>query len=273
MSIDAYLTSGSSPSPHFLHPASVVAPPRRCRIAILGLGTVGTALARRLRQRPGARPRPDAHPRPAGRRQASHARRPRSSGRPDSKTSSPPTSTSSSSSLAASRLAAEWIECRTAAGKSVVTANKQVMARFGASLLTLAARQGRQLRFEAAVGGAMPIVRALGDGLSGDRVTRITAILNGTSNSVLSDMDRTGCTLAAALAGRARTRLCRGGSVGRHRRARRAGEAGDSLRPGVPASGRSLRNRHPFDCRPGSAGSAAGGAARCDDQAIGLRRV
>ena len=70
----------------------------------------------------------------------------------------------------------------------------------GASLLTLAARQGRQLRFEAAVGGAMPIVRAIGDGLAGDRITRIVAILNGTTNAVLSRMEATGCSLADALA-------------------------------------------------------------------------
>ena len=56
--------------------------------------------------------------------------------------------------------AADWIRRALLAGKSVVTANKQVIARHGAALLTLAARQGRQLRFEAAVGGAMPIVRA-----------------------------------------------------------------------------------------------------------------
>jgi homoserine dehydrogenase len=81
----------------------------------------------------------------------------------------------------------------------VVTANKQVVARHGAALLTLAARQGRQMRFEAAVGGAMPIVRAVGEGLAGDRITRLVAILNGTTNAVLSRMDETGCTLDAAL--------------------------------------------------------------------------
>jgi len=96
--------------------------------------------------------------------------------------------------------AARWIRAALLAGKSVVTANKQVMARHGASLLTLAARQGRQLRFEAAVGGAMPIVRAIGDGLAGDRITRIDAILNGTTNAVLSCMDATGCSLHDALA-------------------------------------------------------------------------
>ncbi|PYR48322.1 MAG: homoserine dehydrogenase [Acidobacteria bacterium] len=101
--------------------------------------------------------------------------------------------------------AADWIRAALAAGKSVVTANKQVMARHGFALLTLAARQGRQLRFEAAVGGAMPIVRALGEGLAGDRITRVVAILNGTTNAVFSRMEATGCSLEEAL-GDARAR-------------------------------------------------------------------
>ena len=101
--------------------------------------------------------------------------------------------------------AESWIRDALLAGKSVVTANKQVVARAGPPLLQLAARQGRQLRFEAAVGGAMPIVRAIGDGLAGDRLRRIVAILNGTTNAVLSRMEATGCSLDAALAD-ARTR-------------------------------------------------------------------
>jgi homoserine dehydrogenase len=95
--------------------------------------------------------------------------------------------------------ATSWIEAALAAGKSVVTANKQVIARDGGRLWRFAERQGRQLRFEAAVGGAMPIVRAVADGLAGDRLTRIVAILNGTTNAVLSRMEATGCSLEAAL--------------------------------------------------------------------------
>src|SRR5205085_7366688 len=76
----------------------------------------------------------------------------------------------------------------------------EVIARQGSALLTLAERQGRQLRYEAAVGGAMPIIRALGDGLAGDRVERIDGILNGTANAVLSRMDETGCTMDEAIA-------------------------------------------------------------------------
>jgi homoserine dehydrogenase len=96
--------------------------------------------------------------------------------------------------------AGDWIRQALRAGKSVVTANKQLVARHGASLWRLAARQGRQFRFEAAVGGAMPIVRAVGEGLAGDRITRIVAVLNGTTNAVLSQMETTGCSLEQALA-------------------------------------------------------------------------
>src|SRR5262249_20816598 len=96
--------------------------------------------------------------------------------------------------------AADWTRAALAAGKSVVTANKQVVARHGPALMTLAASRGRQLRFEAAVGGAMPIVRAIGGGLAGDRLTKIVAILNGTTNAVLSRMEATGCSLDAAIA-------------------------------------------------------------------------
>jgi len=96
--------------------------------------------------------------------------------------------------------ATDWIRRALEAGKSVVTANKQVIAHHGAALWTLAARQGRQLRFEAAVGGAMPIVRAVSGGLAGDRIIRIIGILNGTTNAVLSRMEAIGCSLEDALA-------------------------------------------------------------------------
>lgn len=95
--------------------------------------------------------------------------------------------------------AGEWIRRALLAGMSVVTANKQVMATRGLELLRLAERQGRQLRFEAAVGGAVPIVRAVADGLAGDDIWRIVAILNGTTNAVLSRMEATGCAIHEAI--------------------------------------------------------------------------
>lgn len=198
MSIDLFATSGTSLGATFIRPAALVRPAPHCRIAILGLGTVGTALARRLIDDPvpGLALTHILDRRAAEKRGTLRG---------------PITWTTRFEDILTSDVdvvvelvggvtpPAEWIEAALRRGKSVVTANKQVIARFGASLLTLAARQGRQLRFEAAVGGAMPIVRAVGDGLAGDRVARIVAILNGTSNAILSEMDATGCTLAEAL--------------------------------------------------------------------------
>jgi len=96
--------------------------------------------------------------------------------------------------------AVAWMEASLLSGKSVVTSNKQAIAHHGPELQRLAARQGRQIRFEAAVGGAMPIVRTLGEALAGDRVRRITAILNGTTNAVLSQMEARRCSMEEALA-------------------------------------------------------------------------
>jgi homoserine dehydrogenase len=102
--------------------------------------------------------------------------------------------------VSAGEPAADYVRAALLAGKSVVTASRQVMAHQGPALLTLAERQGRQVRYEAAVGGAMPIVRVLGDGLAGDTILQVDAILNGTSNAVLSRMEATGCTVDEAIA-------------------------------------------------------------------------
>ena len=96
--------------------------------------------------------------------------------------------------------AREWVEHALRAGKSVVTANKQVIAHAGPSLIGLAARQERHLLFEAAVAGGIPIVRALRDGVSGDRLHRIQGILNGTCNYILTRMEQEGVSFPDALA-------------------------------------------------------------------------
>ena len=170
-----------------------------CRIALLGFGTVGSAVARRLTS--GSHDFQLTHvlDRGADRKRAVL----RAAG--VAWTTSIDEVLQSDADVVVEAIggldpAADWIRAALLAGKSVVTANKQVMARHGDALLTLAARQGRQLRFEAAVGGAMPIVRAIGDGLAGDRITRIVAILNGTTNAVLSCMEASGCSLDDALA-------------------------------------------------------------------------
>ena len=86
--------------------------------------------------------------------------------------------------------AEDWIRRALRAGKSVVTANKQVIAHAGPDLLGEAARSGRHLRFEAAVAGGVPVVRAIEHGLAGDSLTRVAGILNGTCNYILSRMER-----------------------------------------------------------------------------------
>jgi homoserine dehydrogenase len=86
--------------------------------------------------------------------------------------------------------AEEWIRQALRAGKSVVTANKQVIAHAGPELLEEAVRSGRHVRFEAAVAGGVPVIRAIEHGLAGDNLTRVAGILNGTCNYILSRMER-----------------------------------------------------------------------------------
>src|SRR5471030_851949 len=84
-------------------------------------------------------------------------------------------------------------------GKHVVTANKDLLATEGPRLAALAAQRGVTLHYEAAVGGAIPIVRALTDSLAGEEVLEVGGVLNGTTNFILSEMTR-GASYAGALA-------------------------------------------------------------------------
>jgi homoserine dehydrogenase len=85
-------------------------------------------------------------------------------------------------------------------GADVVTANKALLAEHGPELFAAADQVGAQLNYEAAVAGAIPIVRPLRDSLAGDRVKRILGIVNGTTNFILDRMDTEGDTLKEALA-------------------------------------------------------------------------
>jgi homoserine dehydrogenase len=95
--------------------------------------------------------------------------------------------------------AGTWIRTALEAGKSVVTANKQLIAERGQELLTLAAERGRHLGFEASVAGGIPIIRAVREGLAGDRLVRISGILNGTCNYILTRMESSGLRFDEAL--------------------------------------------------------------------------
>src|SRR4051812_41365035 len=84
-------------------------------------------------------------------------------------------------------------------GASVVTANKALLAEDGPTLFEAAEKAGRDLYFEAAVAGAIPIIRPLRESLAGDSVTRVLGIVNGTTNFILDKMDTSGAGFAEAL--------------------------------------------------------------------------
>ncbi|MGH8965476.1 MAG: homoserine dehydrogenase, partial [Actinomycetes bacterium] len=84
-------------------------------------------------------------------------------------------------------------------GASVVTANKALLAEDGPTLFEAAEKAGRDLYYEAAVAGAIPIVRPLRESLAGDRVNRVLGIVNGTTNYILDKMDTSGAGYSEAL--------------------------------------------------------------------------
>ncbi len=86
-----------------------------------------------------------------------------------------------------------------AGGAAVVTANKALLAADGPALYAAADQAGRDLFYEAAVAGAIPIVRPLRESLAGDRVTRVLGIVNGTTNFILDKMDSSGAGFSEAL--------------------------------------------------------------------------
>ena len=98
------------------------------------------------------------------------------------------------------RPAYDWVKSALQAGKSVVTANKQLMAHHGAELLDLARSKGLEVRFEASVAGGIPVLRALQEGLAGDRLVEVRGILNGTCAYILSRMQNESAAFADVLA-------------------------------------------------------------------------
>jgi homoserine dehydrogenase len=91
------------------------------------------------------------------------------------------------------------IEAALKSGKSVVTANKALIARHGIRLARAAEKHGGALNFEAAVGAAVPIVKTLREGLAGTRINRVYGILNGTCNYILTRMEQDGLSFAECL--------------------------------------------------------------------------
>jgi homoserine dehydrogenase len=94
----------------------------------------------------------------------------------------------------------EWVSKAIDQGISVVTANKMLLAAHGPELLKAASRKGVRLRFEAAVGGGVPLIHGVREGLAGDSLTGVAGILNGTCNYILSRMSATGEAMDVVLA-------------------------------------------------------------------------
>lgn len=95
--------------------------------------------------------------------------------------------------------AGDWIRSALRRGKSVVTANKLLMADCGPELLQLARETGTRLEFGASVAGGIPAIIGIQEGLAGDHLSKIAGVLNGTCNYILTKMESTGASFEAAL--------------------------------------------------------------------------
>ena len=97
-------------------------------------------------------------------------------------------------------VAKDLVETALASGKHVVTANKALIAEFGNELFALAEKHNVVIRYEAAVAGGIPIIKALREGLTGNRIEWLAGIINGTGNFILSEMRDKGRDFADVLA-------------------------------------------------------------------------
>jgi homoserine dehydrogenase len=180
------------------------------RVALLGLGTVGGAVAARLVDDDFAQTA-RKHGVPAPRLVAVGVRdpgRPRSVELPDAVERTDDLNTAINRPdvdvvvelVGGTSVAGELIEGALSAGKSVVTANKALLAQRGAELESTARTAGAHLRFEAAVAGGIPILAPLARDLAANRLSRVRGIVNGTTNFILSAMAAEGRAYAEVLA-------------------------------------------------------------------------
>ncbi|MCA9286687.1 MAG: homoserine dehydrogenase [Phycisphaerales bacterium] len=186
-------------------------PPRRLRVALLGCGTVGREVARRL-----------LAPSAALRRWAPHGielvavlvrdlARDRDVPR-EVLVGTPASALGRAPDVAVEVLggredARRAVQSMLEAGVPVASANKTLIAHDGDRLHDAAVRGGTGLRYEAAVGAAVPVLAALAQ-RRGDRIVSIRGVLNGTCNAVLTSIERDGCSLASAIEQARRAGLC-----------------------------------------------------------------
>lgn len=170
-----------------------------CKIALAGFGTVGTSVARLLYARSG-------HP-----LRLTHVCNREVARKKVDWVSSDVTWTEDIEEVLASDVdvvvellgglkpAHDWVRRALQSHKSVVTANKQLIAHFGSELLELARNHGQYLGFGGCVAGGVPLLAGLHDGLAGDRLVKICGILNGTCNYILTRMEQGGGSFTEAL--------------------------------------------------------------------------
>ncbi len=176
-------------------------------VGLLGLGTVGTAVARRLidewellGERAGATPvLRCVAVRDLSRTRGVDLKNVRLVAEPEAVVADPAVAIVVEA-MGGTEPATALIESSLRAGKTVVTANKAVIAASGPRLSALAAEHGARLYFEASVGAGLPIVALLRGSLLGDRVSALDCVINGTTNVILTAMRTAGTSFGAALA-------------------------------------------------------------------------
>lgn len=181
------------------------AAPRELTVALLGGGTVGSQVARLLRESAD-----DLAARAGGRLRlvgvgVRDASKPREGIEPELLTDDLAALASSGADVVVEVMggiepARTLILAAMEAGSSVVTANKALLAEDGGTLHAAAEKHGVDLYYEASVAGAIPLLRPLRESLAGDKVRRILGIVNGTTNFILSKMDEDGADYADVLA-------------------------------------------------------------------------
>lgn len=179
--------------------------PSGIRIVLLGLGTVGAGVARALTERSATYERRVGAPLRLVKilvRDTSKERGLRLD--PGVVTADPEEALSAECDIIIEAMggenpAHEYIERSLKAGRYVVTANKEVMAKHGPQLLTVATEAGVDILYEASVGGGIPIISPLKRDLSANDITSVRAIINGTTNYILTRMSREGAAFGDAL--------------------------------------------------------------------------
>ncbi len=181
-------------------------PGHRVRIGLLGCGTVGQAFIAMLHEHGPTIARASGHELEIGRVLVRSIETPRAGVRPEQLTTNPDDVFGDSELdlivevMGGIDPTADYLRRALASGIPVVSANKQLLSRQAPELLALAQDADTQVRFEASVCGAIPVIKVLRESLLAAEISAVTGIVNGTTNYILTEMSRTGMSYEDALA-------------------------------------------------------------------------